>query len=61
VGLVLGLSLIIVAGYTPGQVPYDPTLNIIAFALGVGLTILAMGTLWSGREKELPEDVDPIG
>ncbi|MHA1961543.1 MAG: hypothetical protein ACW99U_15080 [Candidatus Thorarchaeota archaeon] len=42
---VIGIVLIILAGFTPGSVPYDATWNLIAFAAGVILILIALVAL----------------
>ncbi|MHA1963516.1 MAG: hypothetical protein ACXACG_17895 [Candidatus Thorarchaeota archaeon] len=50
--LVIGVALLILAGFSPGSVPHNYAWNVVAFALGLVFIIWALGTLLPDRTKK---------
>jgi uncharacterized membrane protein HdeD (DUF308 family) len=40
--LLLGSVLVVLAGFSPGTVPYDSTWNLVALIVGIGLIIVGV-------------------
>jgi len=47
--VLFGIVLVILAGFTPGTVPYDPTWNALSLVAGVILIGMAVCLLRSGK------------